>query len=265
MLPKAKPELQPVLPGSLKPPAVLAQLLDLTLIQLSNWRWSWRGMLITGMLTPLVSMAALAVFANSSDQQVLAYILTGNIVLALMFDTLRKVTSNFSFMKLRGMLAYFATLPIQRLCLVLATAAAFFVLSLPSLVVTLSLGALVLQLPLHIHPLLILVLPLVITPLVGLGALVAVLARTPEEADTVSFIVTVVLMAVGPVVVPPERLPAFLSTIGVFSPATYAASALRQVLLGPLTTRLALDLAVLVGVSLIVFWFTLRRMDWRRS
>lgn len=248
-----------------QPPSFLVQLVDLTLIQLSNWRWSWRGMIMTGILTPLVSMAALAVFARSSDMKVLQYILTGNLVMALMFDTLRKVTSNFSFMKARGMLTYFATLPIQRASLILATALAFFVLSLPALSVTLILGSLVLKLTLSVHPILVLVLPMVTTPLVGLGALIAVVARTPEEADTVSFILTLVLLGLGPVVVPPERLPGLLVSVGAFSPATYAASALRQALLGPVTGRLILDLAVLAGVTLAVFWYVGQRMDWRRG
>jgi ABC-2 type transport system ATP-binding protein len=185
----------------------------------------------------------------------LGYILTGNLVLALMFDALSKVANNFSFMKARGMLNYFACLPIQRCSLILATAAAFFVLSLPSLFVTLILGALALKLPLVISPLLVLVLPLAATTLVGLGALIGVLARSPEESGSISLTLTLVMLGLGPVVVPPERLPDFLVKLGVLSPATYAASALRQVLLGPVTGRLALDLVVLAAIAVLVFWF----------
>lgn len=58
-----------------------------------------------------------------------------------------------------------------------------------------------------------------------------------------------VMTALGPVIVPPERLPGFMLFLGYFSPATYAASALRQVMIGPVTARLAVDLFVLCAVT----------------
>jgi len=71
------------------------------------------------------------------------------------------------------------------------------------------------------------------------------------------------MLAMGPVLIPPERLPGWLVTLGFASPATYAASALRQVLLGPVTARLRLDMGVLVGVIGLSFWLVNRKMDWR--
>lgn len=53
----------------------------------------------------------------------------------------------------------------------------------------------------------------------------------------------------GPVIVPPDRLPGFMVFLGHFSPATYAASALRQVMVGPVTARLLVDLLVLCAVT----------------
>ena len=67
------------------------------------------------------------------------------------------------------------------------------------------------------------------------------------------------------VVIPPDRLPGFMIVLGRFSPATYAASALRQTLLGPVTGQIAVDLAVLLVAGLIVFWLVVKRLDWRVS
>jgi len=53
--------------------------------------------------------------------------------------------------------------------------------------------------------------------------------------------------------------------VGRASPATYAASAFRQVLLGPLTPRLWLDLAVLALASVLIFWLVSLKMDWRQE
>jgi ABC-2 type transport system permease protein len=50
---------------------------------------------------------------------------------------------------------------------------------------------------------------------------------------------------------------------GWASPATYAASALRQTLLGPVTPRLALDLAVLVVIAALLLALVSRKLQWR--
>jgi len=248
-----------------KIPSLWTQLYDLTLIQLSNWRWSWRSMVVIGMAAPVMSITALSVFARDSGVQTLGYILTGNMVLALMFETIGKVSSNFSFMRQVGMLNYFASLPIHRAALVAATVAAFTLLSLPAVLVTLLYGALYLQIPVHLHGLIVLVIPLAAISLAGFGALIGVAAPTPEAANAMNLLLTMVLIGLGPVMVPPDRLPPIMIWVGQFSPATYAASALRQVVIGPVTGRLALDLVILTVVSLAVFFLVNRKMDWRQE
>jgi len=70
-------------------------------------------------------------------------------------------------------------------------------------------------------PLLLLVIPLAAIPLAGVGALIGVSFRNPELANSVSLLVTLALVSLGPVVVPPDRLPPLLLTLGWLSPATY--------------------------------------------
>jgi len=153
---------------------------------------------------------------------------------------------------------------IRRSMLLLAMVLAFLLLSLPTLAVTIVLGAFILRVPLTPSPLFLLVVPLCAVPLAGIGALIGVTARTPETGGALSLIVTAVLVSLGPVVVPPSRLPALLLTLGWISPATYAASAVRQTLLGPVTGRLALDLAVLLGLSILTLRLVSRRLDGRQ-
>ncbi len=59
-------------------------------------------------------------------------------------------------------------------------------------------------------------------------------------------------------------LPQALLGIGRLSPATYAASALRQTLVEPMTGQVVVDLAALVGFSLLTFWFVGLKLDWRQ-
>ena len=64
-------------------------------------------------------------------------------------------------------------------------------------------------------------------------------------------------------VIPPDRLPDVVLVLGRFSPATYAASALRQALLGPVTGQIVGDLAALAGFGVVIFVLVGRKMDWR--
>lgn len=242
----------------------LVQLADLTLLQLTNWRWSWRGLLLTGILAPTFTILALGAFAADSGPLALGFVLTGNLVISLLFSTMGQVSSHFAFMRNVGRLEFFATLPVYRSALVLATLAAFFALSLPSTIATLIIGMIVLQVPVAISPWVLVVVPLISLSLSGLGTLLGLIGRTPEEVSSLNMLTTFVLAGLGPVVIPAENLPPFMSVIGLVSPATYAASALRQVILGwPDRLPLVLDLAVLAALTVGLLWLVERRLDWR--
>jgi ABC-2 type transport system permease protein len=234
-----------------KPPSLAVQLLDLYLIQLTNWRWSWRSTMIVGILSPVVGMTALGIYARATGPASLAYVFTGNLVLCLMFETQSRVANNFAYMKAMGSLDFFSTLPIAREALIFATTGAFITLSLPALVVTILAGVLILGISLQLHPLLLVMVPLISVPMAGFGAWIGLKSRTPESASAISLGVSVLVIAIGPVVIPPELTPEFLRWLGLISPATYASSALQQTLIGPLRSRLWIDAAVLLGFSVL--------------
>jgi ABC-2 type transport system permease protein len=242
------------------------QLGDLILIQLANWRWSWRGALLTGLVAPLLSTAALGLFARDSGEVALAYILTGNMVMSLLFGTFDRVAAHFAYMRAVGRLDFFATLPIYRSALIVATVIAFLALALPSLILTLAFGTLILDLPLAISPWLLVVVPLIGTSLCGLGALIGLSMETPENVGNISSLITFVLVGLGPVIIPLDRLPPIIGTISYLSPATYAASALRQTVLG-LSDRIPLgvDLLVLASLLIVSLWAVGRKLDWRQG
>ncbi len=247
-----------------KPPSLLVQFVDAFLIELTNWRWSWRALLVLGTITPLFGLVGLGVFARDSGREALAYVQAGNLVMGLMFSNMGNVQNHLMYMRFSGMLDYFAALPLRRTVLILAILSAFLLLSLPSLLANIVLGALILRVPLHVSPLLVLVVPLCALPLAGIGALIGTQMRTPQSGNTVHLLVTMALLCLGPVMIPPSHLPPFMTVLGYFSPATYAASAFRQTLLGPITGQLWVDLLVLLGLTVGIFWLVDRKLDWRQ-
>ena len=243
--------------------SVVVQWWDLFLMELTNWRWSWRLSLLQGTITPLFSLLALGVFARDSGGEALIYVVTGNIVVSLLFGTMGNVESRVSWLRFQGGLDYFATLPVRCYVFVLAMVAAFLLISLPSLVITTVLGPLLLRVPVSIHPLIVLVVPWCTIPLAGVGAALGMIGRSQHVSGNLRFILMLIMTGLGPVVVPPDRLPRFMLVLGRFSPATYAASALRQVMVGPVTVRLLVDLTVLGGIAVVSMWWVGRRMSVR--
>lgn len=253
------------MPTIRKRPSFWTQLVDLVLIELTNWRWSWRGLIVISTIAPLATMAALAVFARDSGAEALSYVFTGNVVLSLLFGIEGNVQSHFMFMRLEGVLDYFSTLPVQKLVLLTAIITAFFLLALPSVLATIFLGAIILDISLQVHPLLMIIIPLCALPVSGIGAMIGLKARNYAEAGSFNLLLTFALLALGPVVIPPNRLPDFLLVVGQFSPTTYASSALRQVLLGPVRVQLVWDTAALVVFTAVSFVVVGRLLQWRRD
>lgn len=262
--PDTSPDTSPdALNRSRRRPSPGVQFVDLLLIQLSNFRWSWRGMVVTGMAVPVMSIIALGVLSSPYGESYLTHVLAGSVVLSLMFQTLNNVAGNFAFMKAMGTLDFFATLPVHRHMLILATVIAFFLLSIPSIVATVVFGALFLGVPLDLSPLALVVFPLCATPLAAIGALIGAAARNPEEAGSLSLLLTITLLFLGPVMLPSSTMPDWLLRTSHISPASHAASALRQVMFGPVTGRLWLDIGALVAFSCATLWLVGRRVQWR--
>jgi len=247
-----------------KPLPFPAQVFDLLLVELTNWRWSWRSMVTIATVAPLFSIVALGIFAREAGPEALRYVLTGNVVIALMFGIMGNVQGHFNFMKVMGGLDFFATLPISKYALLLAVVLGFLLLSLPSFIVTAVAGAFLLNIKLDISPFVILVVPVCAIPLAGIGAIIGIRGRTPQESGNVNLLLTLLLAGLGPVVIPPAQLPDWLVTVGRISPATYAASALRQTLLGPVSAVLLTDFLALMTFGLVSLWLVGRFLDWRQ-
>jgi ABC-2 type transport system permease protein len=251
------------MPIDRKPTSPLVQFMDLLFMELTNWRWSWRGIVLTSLVAPMLGIVALGSLAQHGAKESLVYILTGNLVMSLMFGNLGNVANRFVFMRMSGTLDYYATLPIQKVALMLAVVVAFFLLSLPSFLVAIAFGAWFLKLTLTLNITLLLVVPLCVLSLAGVGAFIGTTARTPDEGNSLALLVTMVLLFIGPVLIPPDRLPNLLIALGWFSPATYAASALRQTLIAT-TSRLMVDLFALFAWTAVSLWSVRQRLSWQQ-
>lgn len=251
--------------NSRRPQPFLMQIWDLFLVELTNWRLTWQHTVVLGTITPLLSMFSFSIFARDSGPEALEFIWSGNVLISLMFGLQNRLAMHFVYLRLEGMLNYFATLPIKKSALILAIISAFFLIALPSTLGTIFLGAWILGLSINPSPLLMIVVPLCAIPVGGIGALIGSRARNYNEAGSIDLITTFIMLAVGPVLFPPDILPNFLLVLGRFSPATYAASALRAALSGTISPTFWLDLGVLALISVMIIGIVGRTLDWREA
>jgi ABC-2 type transport system permease protein len=235
----------------------------LFLIQLANWRWSWQAMAINGLIVPITTLYFLKTMGGSSTQPEL--ILSGNIIVSLIFTTMYGTSARFSFMRTFGVLDYYATLPVPKALLVLAVNAGFLVLSLPTAILTIFIGQWFLGLSLSLSPVFFILVPLASFSLSAVGAFVGVAAPNFDAANTITGILQFVFMGVGPVLLPQERLPEIVVFLGQFLPSTYAADALRHTLNSNYDGRFLLDLGFLVVFDLVAMLFVGYKMEWRRG
>ena len=78
------------------------QLVDLVLIELSNWRWCWRSIVVVGIFVPLFGMVGLSIYARDLGPEALNTIFSGSLVMSLMLGNLGNIQSHVVFMRFQG-------------------------------------------------------------------------------------------------------------------------------------------------------------------
>lgn len=232
-------------------------------VQLSNWRWSWRQIILTGMMAPLVTVAGLGL--NASGREARVYALSGAVCMALLFELQNRVAGNYAFMKSNGALDFFAALPVRRESLVLATLFAFCLLALPAVLVTIVAGSWIVGLPLVVTWWALPVLVCCLAAPAFIGSWLGARSSSMEEASSLSLALTIGMLVCGPVAVPPDRLPDFLVTAGYVNPAVHTAAVIRAVLFGEMLAPgvLVAHLAFLTLFAAACWWITRTSMEWR--
>jgi ABC-2 type transport system permease protein len=236
---------------------------DLLLIQLANWRWSWPATLINGMVVPLTALFFLKAAAGESSASP-EFLVSGNIIVSLIFTTMYGTSARFAFMRSFGVLDYYATLPVGKILLVLAASFSFILLSLPGTLLTIVIAGFF-GLSIQLNLLFFLLIPLAAFSLSAVGAFVGVISPNFDTANTICAILQFVFMGCGPILVPAERLPSFINTLGAFLPSTYAADALRHTLTGTLDGNFLTSLAFLLVFDLLALFFVAYKMEWRAN
>lgn len=164
--------------------------------------------------------------------------------------------------KAEGRLEYFLSLPVNREAYLLSQLTVVAVIAIPSAAATIAFGAWYYGLSLSLSPLILLVVPLAILSLAGVGVMIAMLSPFQQLTNAITQLVIFYVLLFSPVMMPASQLPWLLRHTADFMPPTYVAAAVRATTTSLPGTHLAKSLAVMAifgAASIAVSSITVRR------
>ena len=222
-------------------------------MQMSRLRTSWRPYLIVSSAMPLgIAVLMRAVMEPEQVAEFGQQIVAGSAVLAIAMTAVVMLAQRVAALKENGGLDYYATLPVSRPALIASILLSFAVFALPGTIVVLTLGSALFDLSLAALWAAIPVWVLGSVALAGLGVAIGFAAPDEQLAGMYSNLLMMSVLFLG--ILPPERLPGWLSPVRAILPSTYAVNALRPGLEGSMNAGQVGDLLVLAAFGAISFW-----------
>jgi ABC-2 type transport system permease protein len=243
--------------------AALADYVILTQVQLLELR-TWGP--ITAFATtlfPLMMIFGFGVIGGGVSPEGLIYVVTGSAVVSLVTIAITAASQDLGQMRQTGVFQYYASLPISKVALLAAILTVRVLTALPGLALTLTVGSQMYDLPLRVSPAALLLLPLTVLALSGVGAAIGILIADFRVVALLSQVAFVVVMFASPVLIPADRLPLPLQWLAYLLPPTYAADGFRRALTGVNDERLLLDIVVLALCALASLVGIARGLRWR--
>ncbi|MCE7928120.1 MAG: ABC transporter permease, partial [Chloroflexi bacterium CFX7] len=153
--------------------------------------------------------------------------------------------------KAEGTLHYFLTLPISREMYVAAQLTVVGILALPGIILAVALGTWYYGISIEPGAALLVVVPLAVVSLAGVGVAISVLSPWPQVTNALTQITIFYVLLFAPILFPKEQLPGLLQDLSVAMPPTYVADAMRGALTGLPGTNLGRSIAVMSMFALV--------------
>jgi len=237
--------------------------LHLTAVVVLEFR-QWLAMVLS--LTIFLNLGMVFSFsfiAGSRDPALGWYVVPGAAVMSLVTLGVMMVAGDLAQQRRSGTILYYASLPISKTAYVLAIVAGNAIAAVPGAVVTVLVGAWIFGLQLAFNPLILVVVPLSMISLAGLGASIGLGIKNWRVVGLVAQVTMFFIMFFAPVMIPPDRLPGILQATGWLLPPTYAARAFRAALQPEITAELLRDVAILAAFAIGSLIVVARTLEWR--
>lgn len=151
--------------------------------------------------------------------------------------------------KTEGKLAYLLTLPISRETYILVQIAFVALTTLPCTAFAVALGAWHYDISLDVSAAVLVVVPLAIFSLAGVGVAISMLSPFHQLTNALTQLTMFYVLLFAPVLFPKEQLPELLQHVSVYMPPTYVADAMRSALTNLPGTHLGRSLFMMAAFA----------------
>jgi ABC-2 type transport system permease protein len=234
----------------------------LTWTQFLNVRTGWVWYFLLSSFIPLITLFFLFLVLSYQIKYAI-YVVTGNIVFAVVLGSLNTLAEQLGWMKQNRFFEHYAALPVSKFSLITALVVRCTMFSLPAMIMVLAAGKLLFKLPIVLHPVLIVVFILSGFALSGIGAFIGIYSTNANRANIAVRVVFPILVFAAPVMIPLQNLPVVLRYISLVLPTTYIANAFRAALSGNLGPAFWLDMGIVFLFTVVSLYFVARKFDWR--
>jgi ABC-2 type transport system permease protein len=241
----------------------LRQFLTVISMLLAEYREIWFFNVFMGFIIPFGFIFFLKSTGDTITPARAIFLVGGNMATSIALSPTTFLIAKLGWAKQNQEFDYWISLPLPKLTLVFGIMTVALLFSLPGLLGVYIFGHLLFHLPYTNDFVLILLIPLCIFPLAGLGMLLGTYAPNGQAANLLSNLLIVFVGFLSPMMIPSEDLPVPFHIISWFVPTTYVADIFRIVLAGQLTTQFFTDIGVLVAFSIILLPLAYKRIEWR--
>jgi ABC-2 type transport system permease protein len=186
---------------------------------------------------------------SSAEQNVPGYMIYG------VFFIITTISASLFREKSEGTLRRLQAAPISQAALLAGKLLPYYLLNLIQIVLMLAVGVLVFHIGLGSHPLALIPLSLATAAAAtGLGLLITSLGKTQEQVGSLSTVLSIVLSALGGLMVPVYVMPAFMQKLSLAIPHAWALTGFQDVMVRGQGLDAVLPVVGVLMAYALVFW-----------
>ncbi|NBD26880.1 ABC transporter permease [Paenibacillus glycinis] len=232
-------------------------------IQFAIIRDSWVWVVLMATLLPLAMILFMNFFMENPTPETMVRILAGNLIFGVIVMGLNSMGQEISWQKHQGHFTFYASLPISKLNFVIANMLRGLMSTLPSFIILGAIGQYVLGVEIHYSWGLPVVVLLSMSSVVGAGVALGFWSPSHQLTNVLAQSLMMVVSFLSPVMVEMSSLPPFVQWISYLLPTTYAADAMRAMLLGGWNTGVLADCLIMLGFTAASVVLINRLVNWR--
>ncbi|MCY9515658.1 ABC transporter permease [Paenibacillus apiarius] len=245
------------------PGRIWTELSILFRIQFAIVRDSWVWVVLMATMFPLTTTLFMSFFADNPSEEMMIRIIAGNLIFGVIVMGMNGMGQEISWQKHQGHFTYYASLPISKLNFVLANLLRGLMNTLPSFIILAMIGQWGYGIEFHYSWGLPVVVILSLASVVGIGVCIGFWSPNHQLTNMLVQALMMFVTFLSPVMIDIQQLPVPLQWLSYLFPTTYAADAMRNVLLAGWSTGVMLDCVVLLAYSAVTICVINNLVKWR--